>query len=301
MTQHADHMACRRNCWLMALVVGIIVALLLRFVGEFGWGSSLFLGIIGFIVAGFLLIRLLCSGYSAAPATSASTADAGVRDAAADARAARAAEEARAEAEARAAEAKAAEAQAAADAEEAERARAEAAARDAEEARAAAAREAAAAEAKASADAKAAAEAQAAEEARAAAEAQAAADAGAAEEAAAATTANVAAPATSDDDSDGDGVAEVQPITLDGPRGGAADDLKRIKGVGPGLEKTLNELGIYHFDQIAAWGAAHVEWVDARLKFKGRITRDEWIDQAKTLASGQDTAFSKRVDDGNVY
>ena len=105
----------------------------------------------------------------------------------------------------------------------------------------------------------------------------------------------------SDGDSDGDDVAEVQPVTLDGPRGGAADDLKRIKGVGPGLEKTLNELGIYHFDQIAAWGAAHVEWVDARLKFKGRITRDEWIDQAKTLASGQDTAFSKRVDDGDVY
>ncbi|MEL7116287.1 MAG: hypothetical protein AAGP08_11980, partial [Pseudomonadota bacterium] len=67
---------------------------------------------------------------------------------------------------------------------------------------------------------------------------------------------------------------------------GDADDLKKIKGVGPGLEKTLNEMGIYKFAQIATWGPGEIAWVDARLKFKGRITRDDWIGQAKEF-SGQ--------------
>lgn len=79
------------------------------------------------------------------------------------------------------------------------------------------------------------------------------------------------------------------------------DDLKQIKGVGPGLEKTLNELGIYKFSQIMTWGASEIAWVDARLKFKGRITRDDWIGQATTLASGGETEFSKKVDKGGVY
>ena len=64
-----------------------------------------------------------------------------------------------------------------------------------------------------------------------------------------------------------------------------SDDLKRIKGVGPGLEKTLNELGIYTFAQIAAWTAEDVAWVDGNLKFKGRIERDDWMRQAKTFGS----------------
>ncbi len=82
-------------------------------------------------------------------------------------------------------------------------------------------------------------------------------------------------------------VDEVEPELLSGPRDGqTADDLKRISGVGPKLEALLNELGFYHFDQIAAWTPAEVAWVDARLKFKGRIERDGWIDQAKSFAEG---------------
>ncbi len=96
-------------------------------------------------------------------------------------------------------------------------------------------------------------------------------------------------------------VAEQQPETLTAARDGKADDLKQLKGVGPKLEQTLNELGFFHFDQIAAWGAAEVAWVDSRLKFKGRIERDGWIDQAKQLASGAETEFSKRVKKGGVY
>lgn len=95
-------------------------------------------------------------------------------------------------------------------------------------------------------------------------------------------------------------VEEQAPETLDGPRGGKADDLKKLKGVGPKLEATLHELGFYHFDQVANWGPAEVAWVDSRLKFKGRIERDGWIEQARTLAAGEDTEFSKRVEAGEV-
>lgn len=93
-----------------------------------------------------------------------------------------------------------------------------------------------------------------------------------------------------------------RPTALDGPRGGKADDLKKIKGVGPKLEKTCNSLGFYHFDQIAAWTATEVAWVDENLEgFKGRVTRDDWVAQAKLLAEGGETAFSKKVDKGDVY
>ena len=85
-----------------------------------------------------------------------------------------------------------------------------------------------------------------------------------------------------------------KPEALAEPRGGQADDLKLISGVGPKLEQTLNGLGIYHFDQIAAWSSATVDWVDNYLSFKGRIERDDWIGQAKTLAAGGETEFSKR-------
>ena len=81
-------------------------------------------------------------------------------------------------------------------------------------------------------------------------------------------------------------IAESEPELLSAPRDGqSADDLKRISGVGSKLEGLLNELGFYHFDQIAAWTPAEVAWVDARLKFKGRIERDGWIDQAKSFAA----------------
>ena len=63
------------------------------------------------------------------------------------------------------------------------------------------------------------------------------------------------------------------------------DDLKKISGVGPKLEETLNELGIYTFEQVAAWTPENVAFIDARLKFKGRIERDDWISKAKELAA----------------
>lgn len=93
-----------------------------------------------------------------------------------------------------------------------------------------------------------------------------------------------------------------RPEALSAPKGGKADDLKQIKGVGPKLEKLCNELGFFHFDQIANWTEAEVAWVDANLKgFKGRVSRDGWVEQAKILAAGGETEFSRRVDGGQVY
>lgn len=108
-------------------------------------------------------------------------------------------------------------------------------------------------------------------------------------------------------DYDGDGVIEgenegVKPATLDAARGGVADDLKQIKGIGPKMEKMCNALGFFHFDQIAAWTPDEEAWVNANLEgFKGRVSRDEWIAQAKLLAAGGETEFSKRVEGSNVY
>ncbi len=65
----------------------------------------------------------------------------------------------------------------------------------------------------------------------------------------------------------------------------AVDDLKQISGVGPALEKKLHAAGVTRFAQIAAWSDEDVTRMDDVLSFKGRITRDGWIEQAKTLAA----------------
>jgi len=75
-----------------------------------------------------------------------------------------------------------------------------------------------------------------------------------------------------------------KPKGLKTARKGNPDDLKIIEGIGPALEKLCHELGFFHFDQIAAWGASEIEWMDANLKgFKGRVTRDKWVAQAKLI------------------
>ena len=70
--------------------------------------------------------------------------------------------------------------------------------------------------------------------------------------------------------------------------GGQADDLKRISGVGPKLEGLLNQNGVFHFDQIAAWNDAEIAYMDDQLSFKGRIARDNWIEQAAGFAAEQE-------------
>lgn len=72
------------------------------------------------------------------------------------------------------------------------------------------------------------------------------------------------------------------------------DDLKKISGVGPKLEEKLNNLGVFTFQQIADFTPERVEEVDAELNFKGRIEREDWKGQAKILAAGGETEFSKK-------
>ena len=71
------------------------------------------------------------------------------------------------------------------------------------------------------------------------------------------------------------------------------DDLKMIAGVGPKLETVLNDLGVYQWKQVAGWKKADVVHVNERLKFKGRIEREEWVKQAKALAKGGEAEYIK--------
>lgn len=80
---------------------------------------------------------------------------------------------------------------------------------------------------------------------------------------------------------------QTRPAGLDTARDGAPDDLKQIKGVGPKLEAMLHGMGFFHFDQVASWTEAEIAWVDENLEgFKGRVTRDDWVAQAKVLSQG---------------
>jgi len=82
---------------------------------------------------------------------------------------------------------------------------------------------------------------------------------------------------------------QAKPEGLKAARKGGADDLKKISGVGPKLEKLLNSMGFFHFDQIADWTSAEIGWVDENLEgFKGRVTRDKWVEQAKEFARNRD-------------
>ncbi|MEO1018548.1 MAG: hypothetical protein AAFY56_12780 [Pseudomonadota bacterium] len=74
-----------------------------------------------------------------------------------------------------------------------------------------------------------------------------------------------------------------RPSGLEEPRAGKADDLKKITGIGPKLELVLNDLGIYHVDQISRWTKDEAAWVDEYLKARGRIARDDWVGQAGKL------------------
>ena len=80
-----------------------------------------------------------------------------------------------------------------------------------------------------------------------------------------------------------------------------ADDLKEIKGVGPKIEVQLHERGIVTFAQVAALSATEIEDLGAALKGTSAAQLSKWAEQAKILAAGGETEFSKRVQKGDVY
>lgn len=301
--------SCNGMSWIAGALLGLATYLILRGRWDVAFILALIVGLAVLVGVGFLLSKIFCGeveetagGYAAMAAQrseerkqyEADRADAKADQASADA----AADDAAAALE------KAREAEAAKEAAEAEVA-AKIAAQEASaaeaEARALAA-EAAAGDAKAEAEAKL----KAAEAAEKAAQ-----EAKAAEAAAASSkSADAAKPATdSAKSSTGTAKPARKPVAPDGKpemlteaREGGADDLKMIKGVGPKLEALLNSLGVYHFDQIAGWRKKEVEWVDQNLEgFKGRVSRDEWVKQAKVLAKGGTTDFAKKVKKGGVY
>jgi predicted flap endonuclease-1-like 5' DNA nuclease len=86
----------------------------------------------------------------------------------------------------------------------------------------------------------------------------------------------------------------VKPPVLGSARNGAPDDFTLIEGVSLQQQSTLYSLGVFHFDQIAAWTPDHVAWVDNYLRLRGRIADQEWIDQADEIAR-EGPAAARRV------
>ena len=75
-----------------------------------------------------------------------------------------------------------------------------------------------------------------------------------------------------------------EPLRLEGPRNGQPDELTRIEGVGPSMERLLFEMGIFHFDQIAGWTEDEIRWVEAKLAAEpGTISREAWASRAMAL------------------
>ena len=90
------------------------------------------------------------------------------------------------------------------------------------------------------------------------------------------------------------------PVGIAGPRAGRPDELQRISGVGQRNEQILHSLGFYHFDQIAQWTDEQVEWVDGYLRFNGRIRRENWVEQCRLLAAGEEEEFMRLYGTGGL-
>lgn len=75
----------------------------------------------------------------------------------------------------------------------------------------------------------------------------------------------------------------------------AADDLRKIKGIGPKLAALLQSLNVTHYAQIAAWTDSDLDDLDGKLgAFAGRPRRDNWIEQARLLSSGDTGAYEAK-------
>ena len=87
----------------------------------------------------------------------------------------------------------------------------------------------------------------------------------------------------------------VAPPLLPAPNGGVADDLARIRGLGPKSLEKLQSIGVFHYDQIAAWSLDNARWISAALGAPGRVERGKWIQQAQALRNAQ--ANERRASD----
>ena len=81
--------------------------------------------------------------------------------------------------------------------------------------------------------------------------------------------------------------AKAAPAALAATGAAGADDISLIGGIGPKIFAALTDMGITTFAQVAAWTPADVERIEADIKQKGRVAREEWIEQAKELMAGK--------------
>src|SRR5690606_23427051 len=113
----------------------------------------------------------------------------------------------------------------------------------------------------------------------------------------------MAAPASLTEDEDEDAtparpnVQSAKPAMLASARNGAPDDLTLIDGVSLQQQSTFYSLGVFHFDQIAAWTPENIAWVDQYLRLRGRIEDEEWVEQAGDLAREGPAAARRILED----
>lgn len=85
-----------------------------------------------------------------------------------------------------------------------------------------------------------------------------------------------------------------RPERLEAPLRGKADDLTAITGIGNAVQAMLHELGVFHYAQIAQWNADEAKWIEDRIGFAGRVSREKWVAQAKRLAESARKPAPKR-------
>ena len=93
---------------------------------------------------------------------------------------------------------------------------------------------------------------------------------------------------------------DYKPLILTTPKPTGKDSLIKIKGINSKIEIDLNNLGIYHFEQISRWSNKNAEWIEEFLLLPGIARNNQWIDQAKILTLGKDTPYSLQVENGEV-
>jgi predicted flap endonuclease-1-like 5' DNA nuclease len=82
----------------------------------------------------------------------------------------------------------------------------------------------------------------------------------------------------------GKATPSARPGALSAPRGASADDLSKIKGLGPKSVEKLHALGVFHYDQIAGWSDDNIKWIEASIGAAGRVKRNGWVEQARALS-----------------
>jgi len=91
-----------------------------------------------------------------------------------------------------------------------------------------------------------------------------------------------------------------KPLILSSPRPSGKDKLIKIKGIDSKVEENLNKLGIFHFNQIAAWSNKNCDWIEEFLSLPNCAKKNQWVEQAKILEAGKQTVYSQKIENGEV-